>query len=255
MAKRFTDTDKWNKPWFRKLAPRWKLAWFYICDNCDHAGVWPADFELMSFRVGEKIKEEDFVRELGSKLDRLKDGKFFIRPFVDFQYGSLNPQNNAHKGVLRVLEKLAPTQGLGGTLKGAQEKEEEKEQEQEKEKGGAKRETKSATHTLVEIWNSNRGPLPAVRGCSGTRMKQARARWDENPSPEYWAEIVTRLAASPFCSGKNDRLWKADFDFLIKPDTQHRVLEGKYDGKLSTHSQPGLTAEELERLSDIGGVL
>ena len=86
-------------------------------------------------------------------------------------------------------------------------------------------------HPLLEIWNSNSGSLPKAKGMSATRRKSADARWQENPSTEYWAEIVTRLARSSFCNGSNDRGWKADFDFLIQPETQNKALEGKYDDR------------------------
>ena len=39
MAKRFTDTMKWNEDWYLDLALVDKLFWIYICDNCDHAGI------------------------------------------------------------------------------------------------------------------------------------------------------------------------------------------------------------------------
>lgn len=106
MAKRFTDTEKWKKPWFRKLDPKWKLAWIYVCDNCDHAGVWPADFELMGFQLGDDFPEEDFNRILGGKLERLEEGKYFVRPFVEFQYGELRDNNSAHQSVIRALNKV-----------------------------------------------------------------------------------------------------------------------------------------------------
>lgn len=83
---------------------------------------------------------------------------------------------------------------------------------------------------LAKLWNQHRGTLAEVKGCSGTRRRQAEARWRDNPSTEYWAEIISRLARSPFCTGDNERGWRASFDFLIRPETHHKVTEGKYDG-------------------------
>jgi hypothetical protein len=87
---------------------------------------------------------------------------------------------------------------------------------------------------LVEIWNAECGELPKIRGLGKSRKPQVVQRWDEKPDRDYWTEIIRKIAGSSFCSGKNDRGWKADFDFLIRPDTQHRVLEGKYDDRHGT---------------------
>jgi len=86
---------------------------------------------------------------------------------------------------------------------------------------------------LAELWNQKSGTLPKVRACGATRARKANARWREKPDAKYWESVITRLADSPFCSGKNDRGWLASFDFLIEPETQHKALEGKYDAKES----------------------
>lgn len=86
-------------------------------------------------------------------------------------------------------------------------------------------------HPIVRAWKEHRGTLPDVRGCSVGRLKHINARWAENPSEDFWKGVVVRVSQSAFCTGKNDRGWKADFDFLIKPDTAHKILEGKYDDR------------------------
>ena len=55
MAKRFTDTDRWKKPFIKGLNLEQKLLWFYILDDCDHAGLWHVDIEVASIRVGVNI--------------------------------------------------------------------------------------------------------------------------------------------------------------------------------------------------------
>ena len=83
MAKRFTDTDKWKKSWFRKLPPRLKCAWFFICDSCDHAGVFSLDMDSLVFHVGEEISEDELFKVF--KLTRLDAGAVFVQSFIDFQ--------------------------------------------------------------------------------------------------------------------------------------------------------------------------
>jgi len=85
---------------------------------------------------------------------------------------------------------------------------------------------------LAELWNKwKHEGLSAVEesGPASLRMRQAKARWDERPEEEYWVKVILRINKSTFCLGENSRGWKADFGFLIRPDTAAKALEGKYD--------------------------
>lgn len=82
---------------------------------------------------------------------------------------------------------------------------------------------------LVEIWNQHRGSLPGVLRSSKGREAKARARLSEEPDLAYWEGLVKTMAETPFLCGKNDRKWRADFDWLVANDTNHvKVSEGKY---------------------------
>lgn len=105
MAKRFSDTDKWKKEWFRKLPIKLKAAWEYLRDNCDQAGIWDGDFGLMSFQLGEPIGADECLAGLGpSRIVALDDGKFLLPGFIPFQYGNLNPENKAHASILKKVD-------------------------------------------------------------------------------------------------------------------------------------------------------
>ena len=86
---------------------------------------------------------------------------------------------------------------------------------------------------LLEFWNKNSGDLPKCRAIGSSRLKSWQSRWVENPSKEYWIDIIHKLANSSFCRGKNRRGWKADIDFLLKPMTHIKVLEQAYDDSKS----------------------
>lgn len=107
MAKRFTDTEKWKKPFIRNLSAPYKLLWLYICDDCDHAGIWQVDIDVAKIRIGEDINEQDAVKFFKDKLVRIDKGnKWYIPSFIDFQYPSgLNPDNKAHGGIIKILQK------------------------------------------------------------------------------------------------------------------------------------------------------
>lgn len=102
---------------------------------------------------------------------------------------------------------------------------------------------------LAEVWNSKAGAgLSRVKemGPSSKRRKECEARWSEHPDANYWTEVILRINESAFCLGANDRGWKADFDFLCRPDTHAKVLEGKYDGKQSGSAARAITQSERE---------
>lgn len=107
MAKRFTDTEKWKKPFIRGLQGAYKLLWLYICDDCDHAGIWQVDMDVAQIRIGEKIDLNEAIKSFEDKIIIFDNGnKWFIPSFVEFQYPSgLNPENRSHNSVIILLEK------------------------------------------------------------------------------------------------------------------------------------------------------
>lgn len=106
MAKRFSDTDKWKKPFIRGLQGAYKLLWLYILDDCDHAGVWQVDFEVAKIRIGENVNQKDALKFFGDRVHPFNEGtKWFIKDFIDFQYGQLNEKNRLHLSVINILSK------------------------------------------------------------------------------------------------------------------------------------------------------
>lgn len=101
--KRFTETNKWDDPWFRKLSPTAKLLWSYLTDKCDCVGLMELDIDAATFHIGSKV-DESHIAELESRLQRLKNGKFFIPKFIPFQYGKLSAECRAHGPVFKAID-------------------------------------------------------------------------------------------------------------------------------------------------------
>lgn len=141
MAKRFTDTEKWKRPWFASLPNIAKLAWIYVVDDCDHRGVWPANFKRISFDLSTKITRERFDAWFAGKVILIDADKYFIPSFVEFQYGErkdLNPDNKAHRAIITLLDRYSDQiqgalKGLSSPPQGDKEKDKEKDKVQEKE--------------------------------------------------------------------------------------------------------------------------
>lgn len=109
MAKRFTDTAKWNEDWFLDLSNSHKLFWIYVCDNCDHAGVFKPNKRMFELLVGEKIDIVEFfniVNQNKVRVLELNNGRWYLTGFISFQYGGkLNDNNRVHKSILALLNK------------------------------------------------------------------------------------------------------------------------------------------------------
>ena len=61
MAKRFMDSEIWNKRWFREFKPEYKLFFFWAISKCDNAGVLAdLDLGLASFQIGYELKYDEF---------------------------------------------------------------------------------------------------------------------------------------------------------------------------------------------------
>lgn len=106
MAKRFIDTNLFRKTFIRGLSSPHKLLWIYLFCDCSHAGIWEIDYELASLFVGSKIKKSD-IDVFGDKILFISDNKIFIPEFIEFQYGELKQNNNAHISVIRELKKYS----------------------------------------------------------------------------------------------------------------------------------------------------
>ncbi len=133
--KRFTETTIWSDPWYRKLSKDSKLAFKYITDNCDCAGVWNADFGLADFSIGgTPLDWSQVLEDFGTKrIKVIADDKWMLIGFIPFQYGKLSEHSKPHLAVLRQLEKHGII-GYGKGMDTLEEKEKDKEKAKEKEK-------------------------------------------------------------------------------------------------------------------------
>lgn len=133
MAKRFTDTGKWDKAWFRVLDAKWKCVWIFLCDRCDHAGVWDIDEAAFDHFIGQRISIPDVLQQFGDRVQLVGKEKLLVVGFLDFQYGTLNPENRVHASVLTRLAKLQ-IKGLARALQGSKDKDKEKDKDKAKDK-------------------------------------------------------------------------------------------------------------------------
>lgn len=225
--KRFTATEKWSDPWFRKLSPRLKALWLYLCDACDHAGIWQADFELASFIIGEEVTMDDLNRHFEGRCVLLAKGRIFIPGFIEFQYGlELNPENSAHRGVIRALETaesglskkyLAPSKPLPSPCQGAQDKDKDKDKDSERNGELGKTSDSSA--------QAKREELKTVAVRVGSIMhRRADSKWTDpekrslakcHPIPEESLAAVERYYADQWPPDREKNILRHDLATLL----------------------------------------
>lgn len=151
MAKRFTDTDKWGKAWYRKLSPKMKCAWEFLTTNCDVAGLWDIDIDTFEFHVGERVTLNEILAAFGDRVCVLED-KLFLPDFVPFQYGALSEDCKPHKPVIQRLKKLNLLKGYQKGFETLEDKEQDKEQLKEKDK--VKERDENKTFDFESVYNS-----------------------------------------------------------------------------------------------------
>ena len=105
MAKRFTDTDKWQKFWISQLSPNYKLFWVYLLDMVDNAGIYDVNLGLAQYLLNVELEESHILKAFGKHIVVVKKNKWFIPKFIEFQYGDLNPANKAHLSAINKLKK------------------------------------------------------------------------------------------------------------------------------------------------------
>ena len=104
MAKRFTDTEIWDKEWFMKLSPKLKCLVKMVRDKCDLSGVWSPNFTIASLYIGEKVTEQELLSIDGGRQFKKSGEKIICLGFVDFQYGNLSEKSPVHRKILNLLE-------------------------------------------------------------------------------------------------------------------------------------------------------
>lgn len=102
---------------------------------------------------------------------------------------------------------------------------------------------------VIEIYNAYCTNLAQVQKLTEKR-KIAINKLLKEINIEQFKEICMIANKSDFLTGNNDRNWKADFDFIIRPDKAVSILEGKYSYKQKDKMDGFIKLWEEARLED-----
>ena len=115
----------------------------------------------------------------------------------------------------------------------------------EEEDKANKPEISNKPQQLADRYNAICTNLPKVVRLTDKRCLTVRRIYSKGYTTEQLDEAFRRAQASSFCTGQNDRHWKADFDWLLNENNLVKVLEGKYDNPAAA-KPPRKKAEEVE---------
>lgn len=102
--KRFTETEKWQDPWFRKLPGAHKLVFIFLIENCNNAGFYEYDVEHVAYLTGLEKKHIDGALKGLERGIVGASGWVWVRNFLRHQKNEeLNEQNPAHKQIISLL--------------------------------------------------------------------------------------------------------------------------------------------------------
>lgn len=77
-----------------------------------------------------------------------------------------------------------------------------------------------------EEWNKYSG-LPKFIRLTTKRMQSLRSRMKDSFFSENWKQALQFMGTTPFYYGENDRGWRADVDYFLRPDTVIKLIERK----------------------------
>ena len=72
---------------------------------------------------------------------------------------------------------------------------------------------------------------PTAQTMTTSRTTALRSRLKDPAWRDSWQAALVQGGTSAFLRGENERGWRADVDWFLRPDTVTKILEGKYGSK------------------------
>jgi len=104
MAKRFTDSEKWNDDWYLSLSNDYRIVWQWLLDNCNHAGVCKRSINILNRDCNTCISEAELLAIMQGRIV-VSDTIWFIPKFLKFQYPNLRSNKPVIISVVKELYK------------------------------------------------------------------------------------------------------------------------------------------------------
>lgn len=90
---------------------------------------------------------------------------------------------------------------------------------------------------ILNTYNDCCGKLPKATKLTDKRKRAIRICLEQGFTLDDFRDAVKKAALIPFFNGNGDRNWRANFDFIIKPDNLQKIIEDTYgSGQENSHS-------------------
>jgi len=119
--KRFTNTDKWDDSWHGNLSNVHKLAWSFVNDRCNQAGIIELPNFLFAGYLGDSTFTMEAFAEIAGKerLVKLPSEKWWLPKYIGFQNaGGLSALKKPHQPAIRLVLKHHLPVLIGNDSKG-----------------------------------------------------------------------------------------------------------------------------------------
>jgi hypothetical protein len=234
MAKRFIDTGLYDDEWFMELSKDCKLLWIYMITKCDHAGIIKINEKLC--KVQTDIKDIDkTIKDLGNRIVTVSEHLYFIPKFIEFQYpGFPNSKVRQQVSAMDILKKHGLIKDGVLTLT---------EELPDSSDNGSGTVTVIDYELVLENYHSLCPKMSKVIELNATRKGFINARHAEF-GLEKITEVLRLSGESDFLNGVNDRAWKADFEWIMRPTNFLKILEGKYNNRTKGIKNPAIDPRE-----------
>jgi len=232
MAKRFISTDLFDDEWFCDLSKDAKLFFIYYITKCDHAGVLRLNKRLFEFQTGVK-NFDTLIKKFDNCIVRVKEQLFFMPKFIKFQYPDF-PKSNVRQqySAIKILKELNLWDNENNTYLTVA-------KELPNSNGN------DNVHEIVSVidyeelrllYNNNRDKLSECIALNDQRKGLINERVKEH-GIEKVKEVILSACKSDFLNGKNDKNWKADFEWIVRPTNFLKILEGRFINSVETTQQ------------------
>lgn len=98
---------------------------------------------------------------------------------------------------------------------------------------------------VVELYHEICVSFPRIKSLSDARRKAIRARLNTY-TLEQFREMFSKVEASDFLKGRNNRNWSATFDWMMNGNNFAKIIDGNYDNKGGTAPAGTKAAQDLD---------